>query len=215
MALILKKLTAITTSCRGKLLSWKERGILLGEIAVEVTGCDADERICFAIAAKHDICLAGASLYESIYPELSLPVTLYLVEMQQGTVTFRQPGGTLPETVLVLARRLQKYLRRQLGDEDSFESLIEELATHRTQFVHRAEIEKRFKQSLQLLVTAFDQHLKNRLRRYAFMQEIRAELETMCIEGTRFIEEFHFKHSLPATPAGGLSQPSPDISSRK
>lgn len=203
MALILKKLTAITTSCHGKLLSWKERGILLGEIVVEAMDAEGDERICFAVEAKHDVCLAGTTRFRTLYSELRLPVTPYLLEMPQGRVTFRKPDDTLPETVMVLARRLQNYLRGQLNDEDSFESLIEELNSCRTQFVPPAEIEKRFKESLQLLVTAFDQRLKNRLRQHAFWQEIRAEMEMMCAEGTRFIEEFHFYHALPVTSVGG------------
>lgn len=196
MALILENLAAVTISCCGKLLSWSERGILLGEITIAFSGIEEDERICFAVEAKHNVCLAGATRFETFYPELKLPLTSYILENQQGTVTFLKPSGTLPETVMALAQHLQKYLRRQINEEDSFEDLIGELKAHRTQFVRPAEIEKRVEQALQLLEMAFEQCIKTRLRRYAAWQEIRAEMESMCAAGGRFIEEFHFNHDL-------------------
>jgi hypothetical protein len=205
MTLSLEKLATIATLWRGDVLSWAERGILLGEIMAEVSGNKKDERVCFAIEANHNIVIAGATRFEQFYPELRLPSTPYIIDMQQGRATLRRPTDKLPETVRVLVGRLQKYLRRQLIEENSFDCLIDELRGCPMRFICREEIELRIKKALCLLEDTYEQILKVRIRRYMKWQEIRAEIEKMCAEGNPLIEEIHFNRTLATPRAQGLS----------
>lgn len=79
MTLKLDAITQNVKDCRGRVFSWRGRGIVLGEVVFGARGCEGDERVCFALDAGGGVCLAGATRFATCHGESALPVTPYVV----------------------------------------------------------------------------------------------------------------------------------------